>query len=185
MIERIPWRIRTFLNDATPFLVVLVLIVCIAGVLGPAFQQPKEISAQEEAERAIQAIATAFHRFHDDIGRWPAPCQGMAGLPAVSCSYLSGYRCLVDVSNAPKGWQGPYLQTTPPSTNRHYEQASSLDPWGNSFEVFWYPANSALGGPRGTIAVLSAGPDGMVDTPLAVLAIGESAGDDLVKIISR
>lgn len=185
MIERIPWRARTFFNDVTPFLVVLGFIICIAGVLGPAFQEPKEISAEEKAENALTAIVSAFRKYHDDMGCWPEPRQGTTGLPAVSSTYLSGYRCLVDGSTAMQGWQGPYLRTSPPSSNKHYEQASSLDPWGNSYQVFWYPAHSSLGGPQGTITVLSAGPDGMVDTSLAEMVIGKRNGDDLVRIISR
>jgi hypothetical protein len=72
------------------------------------------------------------------------------------------------ISNGPAyaaaAWRGPYLAT-----------ATRPDPWGNRYIA-------AVGDPA---FVVSAGPNGTIDTSLAALASGRPAEDDIVAVVGR
>ena len=81
---------------------------------------------------------------------------GYAAMPRASGSWLR------------QGWAGPYVGSVGP------------DPWGHRYAV--NSRHLADGSAADTI-VLSAGPDGIVDTPFSADGVAP-AGDDLIAVIS-
>ena len=168
-----------------PGAAIVALIVGVAGVLGPAMQPSGSDDPSARAGRELEAIAGAFQSYHEKIGTWPTTGKSDRCAPAVFSAYLSGFDCLVEKPDHGRRWGGPYLRTDPPSSGSHPDMASTVDPWGRGYQIHRFPAHSSLGGFRGTIVAVSLGPDGVLDTPAAGLAVGKPSNDDLVMVINR
>ena len=100
-------------------------------------------------------------------GAWMAPPDGnrVQNLDDHLVTNAIGYRLRAEGAFA-KGWSGPYVEMVP------------ADPWGHRYAV----NIGAMG--RGPIIILSAGPDGVPQTPFAApgLRIG---GDDVVGLLGN
>lgn len=182
--SRNPWY-RVILTETLPCLVVITLIIGVAGVLSPLLQRPFESDPKEEVDRQLKAIVAAFCRYYEDIGVWPSTGINERGSVGVHCAYLSGYDCLFQREKNTIGWQGPYLQTSPPSSNHDSDQGPPMDPWACCYRVYRFPPHSKLGGANGTISIVSLGPNSRIETSLACIAQGKADGDDRVKRITR
>lgn len=158
--------------DTLPGAAIVALIVGVAGVLGPAMQPSGSDDPSARAGKELEAIAGAFQAYHEHIGTWPTTGKSDHCAPAVFSAYLSGFDGLEEKPETCRGWGGPYLQT-------------EVDPWGRGYQIHRFPAHSPLGGVRGSIVAVSLGPDGVLDTPAAGLAVGKPSNDDLVKVINR
>ena len=143
-----------------------------------------------QAERDVKVIAEAIQRFERDNGFFPAWTRAIDGGPGAASEQVDllvgagemprvaegagvgwlsgrsdslsgqlidnvpGYRSAVGVGHS--GWSGPYLSASP-----------TADPWGNRYLV-------------STAWVISAGPNGVLETPC--VAAGRDArmvGDDV------
>jgi hypothetical protein len=160
--------------DFLPGVAIVALIVGIAGVLGPAMQSSGSGDPSVRAGRELEAIACAFSEYREQIGAWPTTGRSDQCAPAVFSAYLSGFSCLVERPETGRRWGGPYL-----------DMQAAVDPWGRGYQIHRYPAHSTLGGSHGTIVAVSLGPNGLLDTPDAGLAVGKPSNDDLVVIINR
>ena len=58
--------------DTLPGVAFVALIVGIAGVLGPAMQPSGPDDPSVRAGKELEAIARAFHAYHEQIGIWPS-----------------------------------------------------------------------------------------------------------------
>jgi hypothetical protein len=163
---------------------VLALVAGVAGVLSPALESSGRDAFQEESKTQLQAIAKAFREFRRDMGVWPSTGLTERGAPGVHCAYLTGYRCLFDDMDHVEEWRGPYLVHLSSGSKLTLEEGAALDPWGHSYQIYRFPAHTALGGERGVISAVSLGPNGTVDTSFAGIAKGQPAGDDLVKVVT-
>lgn len=188
--------------------VVLAVIVTLALVLTPSIANSINDARVARARNDCQTIANGIYQFYRDTGYFPlwrlAPGGG-AGVPAnrlqllvsrgnlpaedIPTPWTTGTAgSLSDqlVTNAPGyamrtptsqfGWNGPY-----------FSSEISPDPWGNRYVVnvalieMSPGAVTAGGRPKMAVWVLSAGPNGVIDTPFAssILAAGQPGGDDI------
>ncbi len=167
--------------------VIGVLVALLSGSAGDLLEQSRQVRAQQDVQRIAEAIAA----FYTDNGFYPRTEDVVAGRPGdeevaalmsdapvpettgeaawwvrsrldLMSEHLTrngtGYR-----ERAPGqtlGWAGPYL-------------AGSVreDPWGAAYlvNVLYLDASGATlqsdGTPAGAVFVLSAGPNGIVETP--------------------
>ena len=145
-------------------LVVAAIVAILAGVLVPMIFSQIDEARISRAKGDLRAISSSILTFRKDVGRWPA-CNGVTflkgeGNDAVAASGGVGYDVttpqkfsdhLVEDSFAcydPNMWKGPYIGPV------------DADPWGNQY--FLNAAGLATAGKR--VFVLSAGPDGTVET---------------------
>lgn len=147
-------------------LVVAGIIAILAGMLVPLILKEIDESKISRAYGDIRSISTAILAFKKDTGMWPdmdANCQHTVTL-------------LRSTGNSPQNVEANNFVTTVESTfNDHLVQTPQCynnwkgsyiawvtpDPWGNS-----YITNaSAFRDDTGPIWIISAGPNGIIDTP--------------------
>jgi len=149
-------------------LVVAGIIAILAGILVPLILKEIDESRVSRAYGDIRSISAAILVFKKDTGQWPdmdANCQhtvtllrGVGSLPqdfaaknfsnAVESTY-NDHLVSAQASNCYQNWKGAYIAWV------------TADPWGNS-----YITNAdAFRNDTGPIWILSAGPNGIVDTP--------------------
>lgn len=160
-------------------IVVAGIIAILAGILVPLILKEIDEARITRAYADARSLSTSLIILKKDTGKWPdfnGACNpaaatfifGSGALPAGLAA--QGYDqsasiafddFLVSDANGCYGarWKGPYLAH------------ASEDPWGNAYIM--NPGNFAAGG---TVWLLSAGPDGTVDTPLSAATL---AGDDV------
>ena len=188
--------------------VVLAVIVTLALILTPSIRDSINEARVARARNDCQTIASGMYQFYRDTGFfpvWKIAQNGGAGTPANRLQVLVSHGnvpsedvpslwttgvagSLADqlVTNAPGytlrsavsqfGWNGPY-----------FSSQLMADPWGNRYAV-----NAALvdlspgaamanGQAKMAVWVLSAGPNGVVETPFAasILTAVRPGGDDI------
>jgi len=188
--------------------VVLAVIVTLALVLTPSIANSINDARMARARNDCQAIASGIYQFFRDTGSfplWRAAQGGGAGAPASRLQVLvsRGNIPLEDVStlwttgaagglteqlvnNTPGyamrtptsqfGWNGPY-----------FSSEIAADPWGNRYVVnvalidLSPGAATASGQAKMAVWVLSAGPNGIIETPFAssILDATRAGGDDI------
>lgn len=193
------WAAAAFLASAAGFSAVETSAVLAATSLLSATAVPhiQEYVASARTIKAagdVRVIAVSILRLTFDVGRigrdqrlrpamlvsagdvpvastvdqrpWGAPLDGAAvqTLDAHLVDNAAGYTAARD---QPSRWRGPYVDSM------------SADPWG-----FRYAVNvGLLGGRDGqAVLVLSAGPNGLVETPFAMVGLRQG-GDDVVSVI--
>jgi general secretion pathway protein G len=90
-------------------LVVMVILVLLAGVIGPRVIGYLGSSRSKTARVQIEGIVTSLELFHIDVGRYPTTAESLVSL-------------ITPASSAP-GWRGPYFS----------KNAVPLDPWGRAY----------------------------------------------------
>jgi prepilin-type N-terminal cleavage/methylation domain-containing protein len=173
--------------------VVLAIIAILAAILTPLVTSYIEESRVTRAATDARAIAQAFRLHFRDTAKYPIfetstdtiavePVLVSAGnFPAVGSSgwdvtttasintYLNENQLGLDTSGNFTGgrvaYRGPYLETI------------VSDPWGNAFLI---NATDLESGDTNLGYVISAGPDGVLDTGVAQTAAFSAAGDDIV-----
>lgn len=187
--------------------VVLAVIVTLALILTPSIADFITDSRMTRARTDCQIIGSAVVQFYRDTGffpQWAASQSGGPGLPQTRLQVLTsaGNMPLEDqptpwttgpsapladqvLVNAPGyamrtatsqfGWNGPYLSSELRS-----------DPWGNRYVVNIGLIDTSAGvqtrsgRPKGAVWVLSAGPNGTIETPFAQpVTTAISGGDDI------
>jgi type II secretory pathway pseudopilin PulG len=188
--------------------VVLAVIVTLALVLTPSIANSINEARVARARNDCQTIASGMYQFYRDTGffpLWKLSQNGGQGAPAnrvqvlvsqgnvpfedVPSPWTTGVAgSLADqlVTNAPGyqlrsvtsqfGWNGPY-----------FSSQLMADPWGNRYAVnvalvdLSPGAATATGQAKMAVWVLSAGPNGIIETPFAqsILTAVRPAGDDI------
>jgi type II secretory pathway pseudopilin PulG len=188
--------------------VVLAVIVTMALVLTPSIANSIKEARMARTRNDCQTIASGMYQFYRDTGFFPAwktARNGGAGDPAsrlqvlvsqgnvpiedVASLWTTGVAgSLSDqlVTNAPGyalrtptsqfGWNGPY-----------FSSELLADPWGNRYAVnialvdLSPGAATASGQAKMAVWVLSAGPNGILETPFAqsILSAVRPGGDDI------
>lgn len=187
-----------------PLFVAAFLVLVIVGVMAwPAIRRGTESARRERALRDEEAITRALIRFYEDNGFFPLwdRTKSATGPRLVRIDLLVGagtapaappgsvwgtgsVGTLADelISNAPSyavhggpdepGWNGPYLPDAP-----------DPDPWRHRYVVNLGLISADDGSSDTTkyaVWVLSAGPNGIIDTPYKQpLASAALAGDDV------
>ncbi len=188
--------------------VVLAVIVTLALVLTPSIANSINEARLARARNDCQTIASGMYQFYRDTGffpLWKLSQNGGQGTPAnrvqvlvsqgnvpfedVPSPWTTGVAgSLADqlVTNAPGyqlrsvtsqfGWNGPY-----------FSSQLMADPWGNRYAVnvalvdLSPGAATATGQAKMAVWVLSAGPNGIIETPFAqsILTAVRPSGDDI------
>lgn len=188
--------------------VVLAVIVTLALVLTPSIANSINEARVARARNDCQTIASGMYQFYRDTGFFPlwklaqnggqgSPgsrvqvlvSQGNVPVEDVASLWTTGVAgSLADqlVTNAPGytlrsvtsqfGWNGPY-----------FSSQLMADPWGNRYAVNvalvdLSPGAATLGGQaKMAVWVLSAGPNGIIETPFAqsILTAVRPGGDDI------
>jgi prepilin-type N-terminal cleavage/methylation domain-containing protein len=186
--------------------VVLAVIVTLALILTPSIANFINDSRMARARTDCQTIASAIVQFYRDTGFFPQWATAQAGGPGPSQLRL---QVLVTQGNAPledqltlwstgatgplanqlmvnapgyalrtmtsqNGWNGPYVSSELRS-----------DPWGHRYVVNiglvdTSPAIQTATGQKAAVWVLSAGPNGVIETPYAQPVVSAVIlGDDI------
>lgn len=157
-------------------LISLGLLLGMAGVVGPGVAGEVEQVRRQGAVNDMQSIVGALRDYSRDTLTLPTGVEGRtnlrwlsgpgnlpAGLPFTPGA--DDHRALHDLLQTPAlggaGWRGPYLVELP------------VDPWERAFLV----SVGGLVDGRSFPMVVSAGPDGVLDTPPTARA---AVGDDLL-----
>ena len=90
-------------------LVVMVILVMLAGIIGPRVVGYLGSSRSKTAAVEIKNLSTSLELYFLDVGDYPTTGEGLA--------------TLVDMRVQKKGWNGPYLS----------KLQLPLDPWGNPY----------------------------------------------------
>jgi hypothetical protein len=128
----------------------------LAAVLAPQVVRSARDARAQTTDARLRALADDLVRQQRAQGRWPCDWQGRA-----SQLELGGPRCSTASDAARDAWGEPVLAIYQPATPR------------------------VLGAREGVIALLSAGPDGVVSTSRRRAIEERPAGDDRVRIVTR
>lgn len=202
-VGRLPWRAHGFtLIELT---VVLAVIVTLALILTPSFANYINDARTARARSDAQTIASAVVQFYKDNGFYPQWAVAQNGGPGttqdkVDLLVTPGNTPLVTqpnlwttgisdaagdqlVANAPAyrlrtaaaafGWNGPYLTAEP-----------QPDPWNNRYTInvglidAGAGVQTAGGATKSAVWVLSAGPNGTIETAYNQPVTGAVVGGD-------
>ncbi len=176
--------------------VVIAVIAVLAAILAPSIVKHIDDSKIAKAQAETKVVGSTLASFYKDVGQWPRGInnaiinlQSVAGsIPTATGNAANWARNAASQANAdymrdhllrnrPKGgnypatgglrWRGPYAATF------------SSDPWGNK-----YMANIGnMSVANRAVWILSAGPDGRVNTPWNQATNGTTipipGGDDI------
>lgn len=192
-------------------IVVLAVVLLLTGIAVPMISGYMNDGRRARAEAEVKVLAAAVTSFYKDVGVWPA--RSSAGANNVLYTVCSGPTVpttnqfvnnnnintwLMDgthgdtldnhlLRNTPGGssggaypttgtvrWRGPYVAGGTP-----------LDPWGRPYLVTVRSGTSTSATNYKRLVVISAGPDGAINTPAALTAATDIAGDDIGVIVSQ
>lgn len=175
----------------------LTVLSILSGLAAPAVNDYVEQAKMVKAQHDVKTLGVTLVRLFDDVGaagaaNGPATYDLLVGAgTAPLVAHPEGESWAADVAaegvgllddhlvtNAAgypastgmfeRGWRGAYLQ-----------DPVSVDPWGTRYAVnvanMRHPSNDTI--------VLSAGPDGRVETPFAADGVG-TRGDDVTAVIA-
>jgi prepilin-type N-terminal cleavage/methylation domain-containing protein len=188
--------------------VVLAVIVTLALVLTPSIAGSINEARVARARNDCRTIAGGIYQFYRDTGFFPAWKLAQAGGPGLPANRLQLLvsRGSVPQEDVPTPWTtgraGPladqlvantpgYALRSPTSpfgwNGPYFSSDISADPWGNRYAVnvalidLSPGAVTAGGQAKMAVWVLSAGPNGIVETPFAasILVAAQPGGDDI------
>ena len=170
---------------------VLAILSILAGVLIPITIKNIDESRLTAAQKDTNAIVAAIVNFHIDTKTWPVYTsypgsknvyilktdEGADAAAAGNGVWLSAnsdffFEQLIDNETNPRytDWRGPYLGEFKP------------DPWGRKYYAsigsLWDNGGWAAGADPAQAWVISAGPDGNIDTDPKGMLNGDPTGDE-------
>lgn len=159
-------------------IVVVGIIAILASILVPMVLKEIEESRITKAQADVKSILTAIVILKKDTGQWPVnnncspdvtvlkgsggnmpPFAVVANWDTSNINTLENYLQVDDEGCWPTSWKGPYMNKV------------GADPWGNAYIL---NATEFLTG--GSVWVLSAGPNGTVETGRGAMDL---SGDDI------
>lgn len=186
-------------------IVVLSVILLLTGIAVPMLSSYMEDGRRARAESEVKVVAAAMMSFYKDTGTYPArdgaatnnrlyslftgPTMPTAnpfagGHQWVTWAMSAARGDLIDNHlnlNAPQGqtagaypttgsvrWRGPYFAGSTP-----------LDPWGRPYVINVISGHIVNATNHKRLWVMSAGPNGRIDTPATATATTDLAGDDI------
>lgn len=177
--------------------VVIAVVALLAAIMTPLIAKNIDDSKLARAANETEVISAALGSFYKDVGRWPTRnaagafnsanilVSGTTATTAIASGTSNGWdsntaTAGIDFINdhlltnaigypttGPAAWDGPYLDTVP------------LDPWGSPYLVNTQATFGAAGTNGAKGIVISAGPDGIVQTPLVTAQTTVPQGDDI------
>lgn len=168
-------------------LVVLMVLIAVAGIVIPnvtdlrfGFDGDRKTASQIATEKTLMEVRAAILGAEDKKGLWRDLGEREADLPQkIAELFVPRVGWSTDFDpNTRLGWRGPYVMDSGArhGVNNIYGNANDpaiLDGWGRSIVI---QSPTAL-----TIRLVSAGADGILDTPPATaMPTLAACGDDLV-----
>lgn len=171
--------------------VVVAVIAILAAVLTPYITKYIDDSKVAKARNEVQVVAAAVTNAYKDLGRWPnrntaatdfgglytgatTPAAAFFGAATGWTAAGAGWNAL-DTHLVTNGhtypatgdtkWSGPYATTLP------------VDPWGRPYVINAANFTSATTPPT-PVWVLSAGPNGVINTSIATTPAASTPGGD-------
>lgn len=174
--------------------VVVAVIAILAAVLTPYITKYIDDSKVAKARNEVQVIAAAVTNAYKDLGRWPNLNDNVAnttynGLYTGATTPAAAFFGTVAATwpTAGTGWSpldnqlvtnGPgYIATGDTKWSGPYAITLPADPWGRPYVINAANFTSATTPPT-PVWVLSAGPNGVIDTPINA-ATTAPGGDDI------
>jgi len=188
--------------------VVLAVIVTLALVLTPSIANSINDARMARAKNDCQTIASGIYQFFRDTGSFPLWRVAQGGGAGASANRLQVLvsRGNVPLEDVPTPWTTGaagglmeqlvnntpgYAMRTPTSqfgwNGPYFSSEIAADPWGNRYVVNvalidLAPGAATAGGQaKMAVWVLSAGPNGIIETPFAssILNATQPGGDDI------
>ena len=134
-------------------LVMGLAVISIAVLLTlPPLQGGVDKDQPTRAEEKAKSLAWAVQDFHSDTGKWPksGPMSGTAMAELTSRTGPMPHMGAMGTLNSDENANRPYLQEIP------------LDPWERPYSVWILDQSASVD--TGTVVVISAGPDGVMQT---------------------
>jgi len=191
-------------------IVVLAVILLLTGIAVPLIGGYVEDGRRARAESEVRTISAAVLSFYKDLGNWPTRNSSgtdnslyvlTSGDTQVTTNpYLAGHSFatwaaaaqgdILDnhlLRNTPQGASGAAYPTTGSTRWRgpYVAGGVSNDPWGRPYVVNVISGWYAGGASYKRIYVISAGPDGIINTAYTAQAIDDIAGDDIGMILNE
>lgn len=168
-------------------IVVAAIIAILAGILVPMIFSQIDESKITRAQGDIKSLQTSILSFRKDTGQWPMYSDNGGCSANVTLLYSGTDPSLVPTNLAPSGWainvQSSYNSHLTTNSDSCYTAATwkgpyitggtSLDPWGKAYVS---NINAMSDAAKPSAWILSAGPNGQIDTGAADGALG---GDDI------
>ena len=174
--------------------VVVAVIAILAAVLTPYITKYIDDSKIAKARNEVQVIAAAVTHAYKDLGRWPNRINAATDYGGLYTGTVLPAGTLI---GAATGWIAPtaaawdslnnhlvtntrgYPATGDTKWSGPYATQLPVDPWGRAYIINAANFTSATTPPT-PVWVLSAGPNGVVETNIAnTAAAAVTAGDDI------
>jgi prepilin-type N-terminal cleavage/methylation domain-containing protein len=162
--------------------IAIAVIAILAGIATPSIVKNIRDSRIAQAKTDTQKIASTIASFYKDVGRWPSTdgtddlvylASEMGAMPTASTG-VTGWIGNVDTFTDQLIDNGPSYSTTGEFAWRGpYQTEFGSDPWGRKFLC---SVGRLSAGSTTPVYVLSAGPDGIVQTDVAALLAGDDVG---------
>jgi|GEM_PF-4466765 len=153
----------------------LALLGGMAGVVFPGVDAYVSHSRHEQAAAELAQIVEGFHQHRQDRACWPAPADSSAVLTRQRD--LSAYPSLFETQDGPlEGGD------TTASARLAARLDPPEDPWGTPYVVCSFARG--FDGTRGGLVLLSAGPDGQIQSDDKQIFNVRPAADDLTQLIT-
>jgi len=164
-------------------IVVAGIIAVLAGILVPLIFKEIDESKITRAAADVRSISSALIILKKDTGQWPvsATCtntvtllNGSGSMPsALAAGWdnttmhdINDYLSTDDNACWPNTWKGPYIAMV------------NADPWGNRYLVNADAFVSAAN-PKPPVWIISAGPNGVLETAANAITIDSANSDDI------
>ncbi len=192
-------------------IVVLSVILLLTGIAVPMLSGYMEDGRRARAEAEVKVVAASVASFYKDVGTYPA--RNGAGVNNQVYVLLTGSSMptanpfaanhqwitwgmnatrgdLLDnhlIRNTPQGQSGGAYTTTGSVRWRgpYFAGTSPLDPWGRPYVVNVVSGHSTSATNYKRLWVMSAGPNGRIDTPQTSTATTDLTGDDIGVLIGQ
>jgi prepilin-type N-terminal cleavage/methylation domain-containing protein len=162
--------------------VVVAVIAILAAVLTPYITKYIDDSRVAKARNEVQVIAAAVTNAYKDLGRWPN--KGVGAGADYDVLYTGAAQPAAAFMGAATGWTAPgalwypldnqlvtngplYPTTGDTKWSGPYATTLPADPWGKPYVINAANFTTATTPPT-PVWVLSAGPNGVIDTPIAI-----------------
>ncbi|MBI5075982.1 MAG: type II secretion system protein GspG [Nitrospirae bacterium] len=162
-------------------IVVAGIIAVLAGILVPLIFKEIDESKISRAAADVRSISTALIVLKKDTGNWPVTSvcnnamtlmKGDGSLPTFSgggwvINSMGSFDSVLNADDSgcwPNTWKGPYMATV------------NKDPWGNSY-LMNVDALLSTATPLPPVWIISAGPDGILQTAATDTTIANDSGD--------
>ncbi|MEO6593771.1 MAG: type II secretion system protein GspG [Planctomycetota bacterium] len=192
-------------------IVVLSVVLLLTGIAVPMLSGYMEDGRRAKAEAEVKVVATAVSSFYKDVGTYPT--RNSAGTTNTMYSLFTGPTMPTTnpwagghqwitwgmsanrgdllnnqmLTNTPQGAAGAAYPTT--GTNRwrgpYLAGSSPLDPWGRPYVINVISGFFSNATNYKRLFVMSAGPNGRIETTATATAATDLGGDDIGLIIGQ